>query len=72
MPICPAFEQTGERSGGFDLEVRTSFPLPSYLILTLTPAPVDPNRRLLLPQKLQSHPRITLGSSDHPQTRTLP
>ena len=72
MLIGPVFEQTGEKFGGFDLEVRTSFPLPSCLIFTLTPAPADPNMRLLLPRELQSHPCITLGCSDHPQTRTVP
>ena len=42
MPIRPVFEQIGERFGRFDSAVRTSFPLPSYLIFTLTPTPVDP------------------------------
>ena len=70
--IRPVFEQIGGRFGRFDLAVRISFPLPSYLIFTLTPAPADPNRRLLLPRAFQPHPRITLGRSDHPQTRTVP
>ena len=52
MLIAPVFERTGEKFGGFDLEVRISFPLPSYLILTLTPAPADLNRHLLLPRVL--------------------
>ena len=42
MPIRPVFEQIGERFGRFDSAVRTSFPLPSYLVFTLTLAPVDP------------------------------
>ena len=69
--IRPVFEQIGGRFGGFDLAVRISFPLPSCFIFTLTPAPADPNMRLL-PRALQSHPRITLGRSDHTQTRTVP
>ena len=71
-PIRPVFEQIGGRFGGFDSAVRISFPLPSSLIFTLTPAPADPNMRLLLPRALQPHPRITIGCSDHPQTRTVP
>ena len=70
-PIRPVFEQIVGRFGRVDLAVRISFPLPSYLIFTLTPAPADPNRHLL-PRALQSHPRVTLGSSDHPQARTIP
>ena len=50
----------------FDSAVRTSFPLPSCLILTLTPVPTDRNRRRLLPRALQSHPRI-FRRSEHPQ-----
>ena len=71
-PIRPVFEQVGGRFGRFDLAVRISFPLPSCFIFTLTPAPADPNTRLLLPRELQPHPRITIGRSDHPQTRTIP
>ena len=72
MPIRPFFEEIGGRFSGFDLVVCISFPLPSCLIFTLTPAPADPNTRLLLPRALQPHPRITIGRSGHPQTRTLP
>ena len=72
MPIRPVAEQIGERFGRFDSAVRISFPLPSYPIFTLTPAPADPNRLLLLPWALQSHPRVTLRSSDHLQARTAP
>ena len=61
-PIRHVFEQIGERFGGFDLEVRTSFPLPSYLILTLTPAPADPNMRLLPPRGTSA------PSTHHPRT----
>ena len=64
MPIRPV---SVGRFGSSDLAVRTPSPLPSYLIFTLTPAPADPNRHLLLPWELQSHPRVTLGSGDHPQ-----
>ena len=71
-PIHPVFEQIGGRFARFDSAVRISFPLPSYLIFTLTPAPADPNMRLLFPRALQPHPRITLGRSDRPQTRTVP
>ena len=71
-PIRPVFEEIGGRFGRFDLAVRISFPLPSCLIFTLTPAPADPNMRFLPPRALQPHPRITLGRSDHQQTRTLP
>ena len=62
----------GETFGRFDSAVRISFPLPSYPIFTLTPAPADPNRLLLLSWALHSHPRVTLGSSDHLQARTVP
>ena len=34
MPIRPVAEQIGERFGRFGSAVRTSFPLPSYLIFT--------------------------------------
>ena len=71
-PIRPVFEKIGGRFDRFDLAVRISFLLPSCLIFTLTPAPADPNTHLLLPWALQPHPRITLGRSDHQQTRTLP
>ena len=27
MAICPVFEQIGEKFGGFDLAVRSAFPL---------------------------------------------
>ena len=47
-PIHPVFEQIGGRFGVFDSAVRTSSPLPSYLVFTLTPALADPNRHLLL------------------------
>ena len=42
MPIRPVAEQIGERFGRFGSAVRTSFPLPFYLIFTLTPAPAGP------------------------------
>ena len=71
-PIRPVFEQIGGSFGGFDLAVRISFPLPFCFIFTLTPAPADPNMRLLPPRALHPHPRIILGRSDHQQTRTLP
>ena len=71
MLIGPVFERTGEKFGGFDLEVRTSFPLSSYLIFALAPVPTDRNRRFLPMWVLQPHPRI-LRRSDHPQTGTLP
>ena len=57
-PIRPVFEQIVGRFGRVDLAVRTSFPLPSYLIFTLTPVPTDPNRRLLPLWVLQPHPLI--------------
>ena len=63
-PIRSVFEQIGGRFGRFDLAVRISFPLSSYLNFTLTPALADPNMRLL-PRALQPHLRITLGRSDH-------
>ena len=71
MPIRPASKQIGERFGRFDPAVRTSSPLPSYLIFTLAPVPTDCNRLLLPLWVLQPHPRI-LRCSDHPQTRTVP
>ena len=66
-PIRPVFEQIVGRFGRVDLAVRISFPLPSCLIFTLTPAPADPNMHFLLPRALQPHPRIALRRSDHPQ-----
>ena len=72
MPNHPIFEQIGGRFGRFDSAVHISFPLPSCLIFTLTPAPADPNMHLLLPRALQPHPCITLRCSDHPQTRMVP
>ena len=49
------------------LTQRYVVPFLSYLIFTLTPAPADPNKRLLPPQALQPHPRITLRRSDYPR-----
>ena len=66
MPVRPVFEQIGERFSTFDSAVRTSFPLPSYLILTLTPVPTDRNRCRLPLSVLQPHPRI-FGRGDHSQ-----
>ena len=63
--LRPVFEQIGERFGRFDLAVRTSFPLPFYLILTLTPLPTGRDMRLLPLWVLQPHPRILRRRTIH-------
>ena len=42
MPIFPIFEQIGEGFGRFDLAVRTSFPLLSFIFVLAPPLiPID-------------------------------
>ena len=46
MPNRPVVEQIGERFGRFDLAVRTSITLLSFIFI-IAPPPADPNSHLL-------------------------